>query len=276
MSISYTLYILHCACQGSAQASKRGPAVTEAKEPEKAASPAKKEEAAAAAAAKPKAGGLWAKFAAPQSGWQCSSCLVDNDESAVKCVACATPRATEGGGGGGAAAAKKPTAAAAATKKCTVAAPAPAAKAGGLWATFAAKTSGWQCAQCMVDNDDSAEKCVACESPNPDFKGEPKSDTAAAAAGGAVGANGFTFGTGEGTAPAADGFVFGGDAAPAAGGFVFGGGDADAAAAPAAGGFVFGDAKDADGQAAIPAAESGFQFGASDAKAVGEFKFGTE
>ena len=100
-------------------------------------------------AAKPS--GIWAAAAA-KKGWTCEACLVDNDDSATKCVACETPKCSSGE--------KEAAKAPAPAKKADP----PAVKASGIWAAAATK-KGWTCAACLVDNDDSADACVACETP---------------------------------------------------------------------------------------------------------------
>ena len=76
-----------------------------------------------------------------KKGWTCDTCLVINEPSHVKCIACGTANAD---------------------KK--------------------ALTQGWVCSTCYVRNTDSSVQCVACESARP-VQGEPASLSSAATSG---------------------------------------------------------------------------------------------
>jgi hypothetical protein len=156
----------------------------------------------APAAEAPKTG-LWAKAAEAKAGWQCSACMVDNEEGVLKCVACETPKAKGDADAAKAAAATAAKTAAAAKK---AAAPSSDAPKSGLWAKFAETTAGWQCESCMVDNQEGVAKCVACETPNPAAKGKSKGGGAKPVA---AAASGFGFGVPAAGAAAGGGATFG-------------------------------------------------------------------
>jgi hypothetical protein len=94
--------------------------------------------------------------AKPADSWTCGVCMLTNAADKAQCPACEEPRPKAAG-------APAPAAAPAA-------APAPAPAAGGFnWGAAGlaapAKKAGWECGVCMVPNDATAVKCVACESP---------------------------------------------------------------------------------------------------------------
>ncbi|NIG58658.1 E3 SUMO-protein ligase RanBP2 isoform X2 [Pontoporia blainvillei] len=84
-------------------------------------------------------------FAKKEGQWDCSLCLVRNEASAAACVACQNPP--------------------------TSAAPAPAssetskAPNSGLEGMFTKKEGQWDCSVCLVRNEGSSTKCVACQNP---------------------------------------------------------------------------------------------------------------
>uniref|UniRef100_A0A8D0XI96 E3 SUMO-protein ligase RanBP2 n=1 Tax=Sus scrofa TaxID=9823 RepID=A0A8D0XI96_PIG len=92
-------------------------------------------------------------FAKKEAQWDCSVCLVRNEGSSVRCVACQNPK-----------------------KQSSPAAPAPASfKFGtsetskvpknGFEGVFTKKEGQWDCSVCLVRNEASAAKCVACQNP---------------------------------------------------------------------------------------------------------------
>lgn len=87
--------------------------------------------------------------------WECSLCMVRNDISKTKCVACESPNPT--------------------------AAPAPPNPMAPLTHSFGnqfrAAASTWECDACMIRNKSDAIKCVACESPKPGAAPAPTKST---------------------------------------------------------------------------------------------------
>ncbi|XP_049637258.1 E3 SUMO-protein ligase RanBP2-like isoform X2 [Suncus etruscus] len=94
-------------------------------------------------------------FAKKEGQWDCSECLVRNEANAVKCVACQTPGKSS----------------------LSSAVPAPAlfkfstsetskATKSGFEGVFSKKEGQWDCSVCLLQNEASATKCVACETPN--------------------------------------------------------------------------------------------------------------
>ncbi|XP_008050567.2 E3 SUMO-protein ligase RanBP2-like, partial [Carlito syrichta] len=102
-------------------------------------------------------------FARKEGQWDCSSCLVRNEASATKCVACQNPA--------------KPS-------PSTCAVPAPTSFKFGTSETSRAPKSGfegmftkgegqWDCSVCLERNEASATRCIACQ--NPSKQNEPTS-----------------------------------------------------------------------------------------------------
>ncbi|XP_050735478.1 nuclear pore complex protein Nup153-like [Eriocheir sinensis] len=108
--------------------------------------------------------GFGSMFKKSSDEWECSVCMLRNQNMSVKCVACETQRPGE--------------VASALTKDAEG-----AAKSSGSWAgngaawgyTFRKSASEWDCDMCMVRNKDSVSKCVACETPRPGAKSDTKS-----------------------------------------------------------------------------------------------------
>ena len=91
---------------------------------------------------------LLQKFAPLPGSWTCDTCLVSNKATDVKCVACQS---------------SKPSTGKQAFKK-------PPASSIDLMKKFAPPAGSWSCDTCMIDNDVSKTKCVACETPKPGVK----------------------------------------------------------------------------------------------------------
>ncbi|KAI9459036.1 hypothetical protein F5148DRAFT_1287252 [Russula earlei] len=100
--------------------------------------------------------------------WTCGVCMVNNDATEAKCVACEEPRPDS--------VIKGSTVMPAAASEH----PKPAAPTGGFnWAAAGLKVptkdpGTWTCNVCMVDNDATKIKCVSCEEPRPDSAPAPK------------------------------------------------------------------------------------------------------
>ncbi|XP_042637087.1 E3 SUMO-protein ligase RanBP2 [Orycteropus afer afer] len=95
-------------------------------------------------------------FAKKEGQWDCSVCLVQNEANATKCIACQNPSQQN---------------------TCTSAVPAPSSFKFGISETSKAPKSGfegvftkkegqWDCSVCLVRNEASATKCVACQNPS--------------------------------------------------------------------------------------------------------------
>lgn len=128
------------------------------------------------------------KFKPPSDTWSCSVCMVRNKEADLKCVACATP--------------KEPEKKKADGKPVETGTPLPTPpKDDGFKALIAAqKADKWECGDCMLKNDQSAMKCICCESPKPGAgasaakKAEPAKINSANPFAPAGGSGGFAFG----------------------------------------------------------------------------------
>lgn len=101
------------------------------------------------------------RFKPAADTWSCSICMVRNKETDLKCLACATPKEAE----------KK-----AAAPLAPPAAAAQPADAGFKALIATQKSNKWECGACMLANEQSASKCVCCDT------AKPGSGTAAAAA----------------------------------------------------------------------------------------------
>ncbi|XP_044139501.1 E3 SUMO-protein ligase RanBP2-like isoform X1 [Bufo gargarizans] len=85
--------------------------------------------------------------------WNCDQCLVLNEPSAGKCIACEAPNSSSS---------VQPAAQSAVTFKFVTPEASSSKEFGSL---FAKKEGQWDCSTCMVRNEPSASKCVACENP---------------------------------------------------------------------------------------------------------------
>lgn len=100
--------------------------------------------------------GFGDKFKPPSGSWSCKECFVINNETAVKCIACETPKAGETGS----------------QKKIPEPeAPKPLITA-GFGDMFKRKSNQWECSVCLINNNESDSKCAACETPKPGTKPE--------------------------------------------------------------------------------------------------------
>ncbi|XP_037663069.1 E3 SUMO-protein ligase RanBP2 isoform X2 [Choloepus didactylus] len=93
-------------------------------------------------------------FAKKEGQWDCSSCLVRNEASATKCVACQNPS----------------------KQSLSTAVPEPAssetskAPKSGFEGMFTKKEGQWDCSVCFVENESSSLKCVASDASKPIHK----------------------------------------------------------------------------------------------------------
>lgn len=86
-------------------------------------------------------------FKSSSKQWECSCCMIKNDDAKDKCVACETPR-------------NKP-----APKPIEQTTSAPLTNSFG--SQFKSNSSTWECSTCMIRNKLEAQKCIACETPKP-------------------------------------------------------------------------------------------------------------
>ncbi|XP_045406324.1 E3 SUMO-protein ligase RanBP2 [Lemur catta] len=103
-------------------------------------------------------------FTKKEGQWDCSVCLVRNEASTTKCVACQNPSKQN---------------------QSTFAPSAPAssetskAPKSGFEGMFTKKEGQWDCSSCLVRNEASATKCIACQ--NPSKQSQPTSAISAPA-----------------------------------------------------------------------------------------------
>ncbi|KAM3935490.1 E3 SUMO-protein ligase RanBP2-like isoform 2-T2 [Leptodactylus fuscus] len=93
--------------------------------------------------------------------WHCDQCLVLNEPSAVKCVACQAQNSTSS---------LQTTAPSASSFKFVTSDTSSLKDIGSL---FAKKEGQWDCSTCMVRNEASASNCVSCDSPKVTKTGLP-------------------------------------------------------------------------------------------------------
>lgn len=99
--------------------------------------------------------GFGSQFSKKPGQWDCDVCEVRNEASADSCVSCKALKASS-----------KTTAPIAPT----TAAPSISAVGSGFGAQFAKKPGQWDCNACEVRNEVSADRCVACGTPDPAAK----------------------------------------------------------------------------------------------------------
>ncbi|XP_070771295.1 E3 SUMO-protein ligase RanBP2 isoform X3 [Enoplosus armatus] len=105
--------------------------------------------------------GFGAQFGKKAGQWDCDVCEVRNEASADSCVSCKTLKASPK---------TTVTAQTAPAADAPVAQPSISAVGSGFGAQFSKKPGQWDCDLCEVRNEASADKCVACNTPNPAAK----------------------------------------------------------------------------------------------------------
>ncbi|XP_041739895.1 nuclear pore complex protein Nup153 isoform X3 [Coregonus clupeaformis] len=204
--------------------------------------------------------GFGDKFKKPEGAWECDVCMVQNKVQDIKCVSCmsAKPGAT--------AAPTSLTPAAVSTTPLL-----------GFGAQFKKPEGAWECDVCCVQNKGADQACVACQTPKPGAKVEPKAfGSSSFGIQSSSDSGGFKFGLGASSDSGSGGFKFGGTLSnsSSSGGFKFG------AAAPSdtssSAGFKFGGLSEgfkfAAFDASTPAADEGKK---DEAPSIGAgFKFG--
>nr|XP_039331582.1 E3 SUMO-protein ligase RanBP2 isoform X2 [Saimiri boliviensis boliviensis] len=104
--------------------------------------------------------GFEGMFTMKEGQWDCSVCLVRNEASATKCIACENPSKQNQP------TSATPTPASSETSK---------SPKSGFERMFIKKEGQWDCSVCSVRNEASATKCIACE--NPSKQNQPTSAT---------------------------------------------------------------------------------------------------
>ncbi|XP_055685385.1 nuclear pore complex protein Nup153 isoform X2 [Lutzomyia longipalpis] len=94
------------------------------------------------------------QFRASADTWECTACLVRNKNAEIKCIACGTSKKTD-------------TGAKATLSSSNLTVNAATSGNSGFSAILQAQKSKWTCSSCMVQNDNTKEKCVCCEQPKP-------------------------------------------------------------------------------------------------------------
>ncbi|XP_029518755.1 nuclear pore complex protein Nup153 isoform X4 [Oncorhynchus nerka] len=175
--------------------------------------------------------GFGDKFKKPEGAWECGVCMVQNKAQDTKCVSCgiAKPGAT-------------------AAPPSLTPTPVSATPLLGFGAQFKKPEGAWECDVCCVENKGADKECVACQTPKPGAKVEPK----------AFGSSSF----GIQSSSDSGGFKFGMGASSdsGSGGFKFGGTLLDSSSS---GGFKFGASASSDSTSTDTSSSAGFQFGGS-------------
>ncbi|XP_013998355.2 nuclear pore complex protein Nup153 isoform X3 [Salmo salar] len=175
--------------------------------------------------------GFGDKFKKPEGAWECGVCMVQNKVQDTKCVSCgiAKPGAT-------------------AAPPSLTPAPVSATPLLGFGAQFKKPEGAWECDVCCVENKGADKECVACQTPKPGAKVEPK----------AFGSSSF----GIQSSSDSGGFKFGMGASSdsGSGGFKFGGTLLDSSSS---GGFKFGASVSSDSTSTDTSNSAGFKFGGS-------------
>ncbi|XP_063569620.1 E3 SUMO-protein ligase RanBP2 isoform X2 [Pongo abelii] len=94
--------------------------------------------------------GFEGTFTKKEGQWDCSVCLVRNEASATKCIACQNPGK------------QNQTTSAISTPASSETSKAPKS---GFEGMFTKKEGQWDCSVCLVRNEASATKCIACQNP---------------------------------------------------------------------------------------------------------------
>uniref|UniRef100_A0A4W5LMV7 Nuclear pore complex protein Nup153 n=1 Tax=Hucho hucho TaxID=62062 RepID=A0A4W5LMV7_9TELE len=172
--------------------------------------------------------GFGDKFKKPEGAWECDVCMVQNQAQDTKCISCvvAKPGAT----------AAPPSLTPAAVSATPLL---------GFGAQFKKPEGAWECDVCCVENKGADQECVACQTPKPGAKVEPK----------AFGSSSF----GIQSSSDSGGFKFGMGASSdsGSGGFKFGGTLLDSSS----GGFKFGVSASSDSTSTDTSSSAGFKFG---------------
>ena len=102
------------------------------------------------------------KFSTPAGSWDCETCLVQNQSYAGKCVACGTSRPGSQKISSSGIQFGVPS-----TSSVTASGGPAAVTTESLRVKFSAPAGSWDCETCLVQNQSSADKCVACGTSRP-------------------------------------------------------------------------------------------------------------
>ncbi|XP_048208454.1 ranBP2-like and GRIP domain-containing protein 4 isoform X2 [Perognathus longimembris pacificus] len=97
--------------------------------------------------------GFEGMFTKKEGQWDCSSCLVRNEASATHCIACQNPGKQS-----------QPTSSLPASSEASK------STKNGSEGMFTKKEGQWDCSVCLVQNESSSLKCVACDASKPAYK----------------------------------------------------------------------------------------------------------
>ncbi|XP_023830601.1 nuclear pore complex protein Nup153 isoform X1 [Salvelinus sp. IW2-2015] len=182
--------------------------------------------------------GFGDKFKKPEGAWECGVCMVQNKAQDTKCVSCGIAKP-------GSETREQPGATAA--PPSLTPAPVSVTPLLGFGAQFKKPEGAWECDVCCIENKGADKECVACQTPKPGAKVEPK----------AFGSSSF----GIQSSSDSGGFKFGMGASSdsGSGGFKFGGTLLDSSS----GGFKFGASASSDSTSTDTSSSAGFKFGGS-------------
>ncbi|RZF40882.1 hypothetical protein LSTR_LSTR003392 [Laodelphax striatellus] len=99
-------------------------------------------------------------FKVPADTWQCKECFIRNKNAVNACAACTTPKPS---------ASKPPQSTTPQTSSATT-----STTVNSFGDKFKMPTNKWECKECFVRNEDTAQKCVACCTPKPGAAPETK------------------------------------------------------------------------------------------------------
>ncbi|XP_035612128.1 nuclear pore complex protein Nup153-like isoform X2 [Oncorhynchus keta] len=175
--------------------------------------------------------GFGDKFKKPEGAWECGVCMVQNKAQDTKCVSCgiAKPGAT-------------------AAPHSLTPTPVSATPLLGFGAQFKKPEGAWECDVCCVENKGADKECVACQTPKPGAKVEPKAfGSSSFGIQSSSDSGGFKFGMGTSSDSGSGGFKFGGTLLDSS----------------SSGGFKFGASASSDSTSTDTSSSAGFKFGGS-------------
>ncbi|XP_039286808.1 nuclear pore complex protein Nup153 isoform X2 [Nilaparvata lugens] len=97
-------------------------------------------------------------FKVPADTWQCKECFIRNKNTVNACAACTSPKPT---------ASKPPPAVSAPSSTPQTSTSVTSSSVNSFGDKFKMPSSKWECKECFVRNDNTAQSCVACCTPKP-------------------------------------------------------------------------------------------------------------